>query len=58
MEIATVTAKGQITIPKKVRDRLGLKPGMKLAFIDPGDDACIITRTENVHTGRSPGLSA
>ncbi|MDD2532013.1 MAG: AbrB/MazE/SpoVT family DNA-binding domain-containing protein [Candidatus Methanomethylophilaceae archaeon] len=51
MEIATVTAKGQITIPKKVRDRLGLKPGMKLAFIDHRDDACIITRTENVHYG-------
>lgn len=29
---ATVTAKGQITIPKRVRDALGVKPGSKIEF--------------------------
>lgn len=29
---ATVTAKGQITIPKAVRDQLGVKPGSKVDF--------------------------
>jgi antitoxin PrlF len=29
---ATVTAKGQITIPKAVREALGVKPGSKVGF--------------------------
>jgi antitoxin PrlF len=29
---ATVTAKGQITIPKAVREQLGIKPGSKVDF--------------------------
>jgi antitoxin PrlF len=28
----TVTSKGQVTIPKAVRDQLGLKPGSKVEF--------------------------
>lgn len=32
MAIATITSKGQVTIPKKIRDKLGLKPGDKVDF--------------------------
>jgi len=32
MIIARVTSKGQITIPKKVRERLGVHPGEHLGF--------------------------
>lgn len=33
----TVTSKGQVTIPKPVRDRLGIRPGSKIDF-DVGED--------------------
>jgi AbrB family looped-hinge helix DNA binding protein len=32
MSETTVTVKGQVTIPKAVRDRLGLKPGARVRF--------------------------
>jgi AbrB family looped-hinge helix DNA binding protein len=40
---ATVTAKGQITIPKAVRDALGIKPGSKVDFkpLDGGQIALV-----------------
>jgi AbrB family looped-hinge helix DNA binding protein len=31
--VATVSSKFQISIPKEVRDHLGLRPGQKVAFI-------------------------
>ena len=34
--LATVTAKGQITIPAAHRNAWGLKPGDKIAFDPPG----------------------
>ena len=32
MEESTITAKGQTTVPKAVREHLGLKPGDKVRF--------------------------
>jgi len=32
MPAATLTSKGQITVPKEIRDALGVSPGDKLVF--------------------------
>jgi AbrB family looped-hinge helix DNA binding protein len=37
MPSATVTSKGQITIPAEVRRALGLKPGSRLSFVRMDD---------------------
>ncbi len=37
MPTSTVTSKGQVTIPKQVRDRLGVHQGDRIEFVvDPG----------------------
>jgi AbrB family looped-hinge helix DNA binding protein len=36
MSIATMTSKGQITVPKDVRDELHLVPGSKVMFVRIG----------------------
>lgn len=33
MQTATITSKGQITIPKDIRDSMGLKSGDKIKFM-------------------------
>lgn len=37
MTVATMTSKGQITIPKEIRDALGLEAGAKVHFLRSGD---------------------
>jgi len=29
-----ITSKGQVTVPKEVRERLGLRPGDEIEFVD------------------------
>jgi AbrB family looped-hinge helix DNA binding protein len=38
MEEATITSKGQIVVPARLRRRYGLKPGMKVYFIEQNDE--------------------
>lgn len=38
-----VTSKGQITIPKPIREHLGLKPGKRVVFV-PEEDEVIMMR--------------
>jgi antitoxin PrlF len=42
MSTATLTTKGQVTIPKDVRDRLGIDTGDRLNFIVQEDGTVIV----------------
>ena len=43
---ATLTSKGQTTIPKEIRDELGIKPGDRMTFtLMP--DSTVIMRVKN-----------
>ena len=41
MEQATVTSRGQITIPARIRRRLDLQAGNKVFFFEDGEDVVI-----------------
>lgn len=41
-----VTVKGQVTVPKPVRDRLGLNPGSRVAFIVEADGRVTLRRAD------------
>ena len=43
MVTATLTTKGQITIPKSVRDSLHLHSGDRIAFVLHGDSEAVLT---------------
>jgi antitoxin PrlF len=45
-EVATITAKGQITLPKPIRQALGVDYGGKVAF-DLRGSQVIVTRAED-----------
>lgn len=49
MPTATLTSKGQVTIPKKIRDKLNLKPGDKINFdIETGGEVKISTSRRSI----------
>ena len=37
MEVVTLTSKGQVTIPARIRRRKGLKKGMRVALVEIGE---------------------
>lgn len=43
---ATVTSKGQVTIPKPVRDLLGIKPGSKVDFERAPDGRVVLVKVD------------
>jgi AbrB family looped-hinge helix DNA binding protein len=46
MSTAALTSKGQVTIPKDVRDRLGLRKGDRIEFrIGPDGTTTLVTKT-------------
>ncbi len=63
MELAKVTTKGQITIPKAIRESLDLKEGSKIIFIQKGKDIIIknsamlaLEKIQNAFDGESERL--
>jgi antitoxin PrlF len=42
----TVTSKGQVTIPKPVRDHLGIGPGSQIAFRRAADGTIVIEKAD------------
>ncbi len=51
MTIATVTSKGQITIPLSVRKRLGIDAGDRVEFVEISDGEFVIKpAVHNVHS--------
>ena len=52
----TVRSKGQVTIPKPVRDRLGLETGDRLWFHFQDDGKLVVEPERKSLLGRLPGL--
>ena len=48
-EIATMTAKGQITLPKSIRQALGVDVGAKVAFELHEDGQVVVSRADAEH---------
>jgi AbrB family looped-hinge helix DNA binding protein len=46
----TVTSKGQVTIPKAVRDLLGITAGSKVDFHRAEDGSVVLTRADSKKT--------
>lgn len=53
--IVTVTDKGQLTVPKAIRERLDIRPGTKLDF-EPMPDGTLRVRVLARGAGRLYGL--
>jgi len=48
-EVATITSKGQITLPKPIRQALGVDVGGKVAFDFTGDSVIVTRVTDEPH---------
>jgi len=65
MQMAKVSSKYQIVIPKKVRETLGLQPGDRLLIVTEGDKAVMRLRPKSyakhmrgLHKEVWPGIDA
>ena len=52
---ARVTSKGQVTIPKSVRERAGIGPGTEVEFDDRGGEIVMRRSTRGGHDAGSDG---
>ncbi len=56
MASSTLTSKGRITIPREVRDRLGLRKGDRVVFQFDEHGNLLLRRETQSPLGRLPGL--
>lgn len=54
-EVATLTSKGQITLPKPIRQALGVDAGGKLAFVLRGSQVVVSRAEEPAHADPAIG---
>ncbi|MCC7006285.1 MAG: type II toxin-antitoxin system PrlF family antitoxin [Ottowia sp.] len=54
-EVATLTSKGQITLPKSIRQALGVDVGGKIAFDLEGSDV-IVRRVSDLDQEKDPAM--
>lgn len=51
MSTATITSKGQVTLPKPVRERLGVKPGDRVEFVEMENGVFqLVAATRDIHS--------
>ncbi|KEH10874.1 MULTISPECIES: type II toxin-antitoxin system PrlF family antitoxin [Delftia] len=55
-ELATLTSKGQVTLPKPIRQALGVDAGGKIAFRLREDGLVVVSRAEEGH--QDPAIAA
>jgi AbrB family looped-hinge helix DNA binding protein len=53
VESTSVTSKGQVTIPKELRQRLGIRQGTRIEFVLVGDHVEMRVKTSPLETPRS-----
>ena len=56
MPTATLTSKGQTTIPREVRNFLKLKPGDRLEFKLNRDNHTVVLKAANIHIASLRGI--
>ncbi|WP_302104771.1 AbrB/MazE/SpoVT family DNA-binding domain-containing protein [Polycladomyces zharkentensis] len=52
MEVSRMSSKGQVTIPKSIRERLNLKEGDRVAFIEDENGNVTITKASTLAFNR------
>ncbi|GAB4360144.1 MAG: AbrB/MazE/SpoVT family DNA-binding domain-containing protein [Oricola sp.] len=48
-----VTEKGQVTIPKAIREKLGIVPGSEVDFVEEGNAVRLVRREAQLRDGES-----
>lgn len=55
MSNSTLTSKGQTTVPKEIRDHLGLQPGDRIEFVIDGEGRVVLLPA-SFDAGDLPGI--
>ncbi len=50
MASATITSKGQITLPKSVRERLGIEAGDRVEFVESEQGFLVVPTTRDIRS--------